>query len=568
MAQLKNTTISDTGFLQLPVGTTAQRPSPAAGQMRFNSITGKAEFYNSSVGAWIGTAAAGVVATGGNSVYDVDVEGTTYRVHVFTNTGNSTFTVTQGGSVEYLIVAGGGGGGYNHGGGGGAGGLLTGFTTVTSHSYTITVGAGGNVTGLSEDNGDSSSAFGLTAIGGGAGSNWSGNGFAGGSGGGGSAGRPGGAGTPGQGNNGGSGGATSNPYPAGGGGGAGSIGGDGAGIRGGDGGQGIASSITGINTFYAGGGGGGHRATQNSGVGEPGQGGIGGGGDGGDINVLGGKGINGTPNTGGGGGGAEDNTGTGNEPGGNGGSGIVIVRYPLRQENPVSAAGKVVGDGLVLDLDFAKPTVYAGTGTVVNDSRLNGVTGTLVNSPVFGDARTQRSSFSFNGTNQYIITNFGPRLTTGDSFSVNVWFRTTVSQSGRLTEARDANKDGNPLIVLTLATNRIDFITRGQNGVRRDAVSSPITYTNGSWIMVTGNILSNGTVQIYINGQLSGQNTSGVDTRIDLRDTPLAIAARNLEGNISAFFNGSIASVSYYTKSLTATEVSQNFNATRWRFGV
>ena len=40
MATLKNTTINDTGFLQIPAGSTAQRPgSPAAGMIRVNTNT-------------------------------------------------------------------------------------------------------------------------------------------------------------------------------------------------------------------------------------------------------------------------------------------------------------------------------------------------------------------------------------------------------------------------------------------------------------------------------------------------------------------------------------------------
>jgi len=46
MATLKNTTVNDTGFLRLPIGTTAQRPvSPAAGMVRFNTTLGYAEVY-------------------------------------------------------------------------------------------------------------------------------------------------------------------------------------------------------------------------------------------------------------------------------------------------------------------------------------------------------------------------------------------------------------------------------------------------------------------------------------------------------------------------------------------
>ena len=56
MAQLKNTTVSDTNFLQLPAGTTAQRPAnPEAGMMRFNTDTGQVEWYDDVFGSWIPT---------------------------------------------------------------------------------------------------------------------------------------------------------------------------------------------------------------------------------------------------------------------------------------------------------------------------------------------------------------------------------------------------------------------------------------------------------------------------------------------------------------------------------
>lgn len=51
MATLKNTTINDTGSIQLPSGTTAQRPSPASGMVRHNSSTNLIEWYTGS--AWV-----------------------------------------------------------------------------------------------------------------------------------------------------------------------------------------------------------------------------------------------------------------------------------------------------------------------------------------------------------------------------------------------------------------------------------------------------------------------------------------------------------------------------------
>lgn len=50
MATLKNTTVNDTGFIQLPVGTTDQRPSAANGMMRYNSNTTFVEVYANN--AW------------------------------------------------------------------------------------------------------------------------------------------------------------------------------------------------------------------------------------------------------------------------------------------------------------------------------------------------------------------------------------------------------------------------------------------------------------------------------------------------------------------------------------
>jgi hypothetical protein len=52
MATFKNVTINDTGFLKLPTGTTAERPTASNGMMRYNTTLGKAEIY---AGSWFNT---------------------------------------------------------------------------------------------------------------------------------------------------------------------------------------------------------------------------------------------------------------------------------------------------------------------------------------------------------------------------------------------------------------------------------------------------------------------------------------------------------------------------------
>lgn len=312
---------TSTGYFDLPMGTTDQRPaSPANGYTRINTTTSALEIYYA--GTWatiksVGLSAAtgGVVTTDGN-----------FKIHTFTSSGN--FTVTQAGApFEILMVAGGGGGGGSTGGGGGAGGLIYNTNlTLTESTYSLVVGAGGTA-GPNQGaagNGSDSTGFSLTAIGGGKGafSNPSTSGAAGNGGSGGGAqmyeGRgsitPG-LGTSGQGNNGGAGFNGGVNGTAGGGGGAGTAGGDGTAAGGtGNGGDGLQIDINGTPTYYAGGGGAGSGATA-------GTGGLGGGGAG----WNGSYGSPGTANTGGGGGGGWNYSG--GSGGGAGGSGIIIVRY-------------------------------------------------------------------------------------------------------------------------------------------------------------------------------------------------------------------------------------------------
>ena len=223
---------------------------------------------------------------------------------------------------DYLVVAGGGSGGAGYGPGGGAGGYREGnFSLVIGQEYAVTVGIGGTI---NYANGSDSVFSSITSTGGGGGRE------DGGSGGGGrySDGIPGNGNTPStspsQGNNGGT-GALSGRYGTGGGGGAGGVGGAGstASPAGGVGGVGKASDIKvrGTSVYYAGGGGGGEWSG-NSSSGINAAGGLGGGGIGAAKGY--GNGGNGAANTGGGGGGSSDS----GSIQGNGGSGVVILRYP------------------------------------------------------------------------------------------------------------------------------------------------------------------------------------------------------------------------------------------------
>lgn len=308
----------------------------------------------------------------------------------FKNVGTTNWTAPRiSGNARVLVLGGGGGGGAHVGGGGGAGGLIESATATFTLNATvaITVGGGGagaslfttgcsnpstGITGeliisatlfcnysssatRSQDGGPSSIVGGGTAItasGGGGGGSW--NYFyahTGGSGGGNSnSGTSFGSGIPGQGNNG---GGYSGTYGTGGGGGAGGAGSTGATNAGGNGGAGLTITTFGSTRNLAGGGGGG---THDSGTGGTATHGGGAG-----AAATSTKAGNGTANTGGGGGG----TGRSNAYqsfGGDGGSGLVLIRYTPLINGTVSlptVAGNV-NKGVVVNLSVTP----AGPGTV------------------------------------------------------------------------------------------------------------------------------------------------------------------------------------------------------------
>jgi hypothetical protein len=343
-----NVSIDDA--LNLKSYTTAQRDAltSVAGDMIYNSTTARVEHYNGS--SW----AAGLAAV----------------------------------QIQYVIVGGGGSGPTAYGsaniagGGGGAGGYISSVIgensggglsahqtmyVAPSTNYPVSIGAGGAgyTSGTRQDAGlmGTGTYFNnITAEGGGGGQSYVEPSHTekvgmGGSGGGRGSyyNRPGASttgpdGITGQGYKGGNSQLRYNgaANAAGGGGGASAAGGNGSSNNGGNGGAGVTTSISGSPVTYAGGGGGGAYSTQ-------GTGGAGGGADG----VRDANGNAGTANTGGGAGGIYI-TNTAQRYGGNGGSGIVILRYPNTytiSQTGLTLTTATVGDDKVT-------TITAGTGTV------------------------------------------------------------------------------------------------------------------------------------------------------------------------------------------------------------
>ena len=318
-------------------------------------------------------------------------------------------------TVDYLVVAGGGGGGNSQGAsgsGGGAGEYLyqTGQSLTTGGSgYTVTVGAGGSGgTGSSYPSANglsgSDSFFVRSVAGGGAGLFSSpGNllqSVPGGSGGGARPGSGSGAAStafaPGVGNAGGS----SSGNGGGGGGGAGSPGTTGTTSLSGSGGNGLQNSITGVSTYYAGGGAGGNFAPTGGSIGS------GGSGIGGTSSYTGtaGSGVNNTGSGGAGGSYANSTNPYIPYAGGDGGSGVVILRYATADIASYTTTGITpTEDTTTIPGQTILSFTTVGTGTINFTGALIPGTPPMTDGEMIFNSTTDKVEY-WDGTKWYGIT--------------------------------------------------------------------------------------------------------------------------------------------------------------------
>jgi len=210
-----------------------------------------------------------------------------------------------------------------------------------------------------------------------------------------------------------------------------------------------------------------------------------------------------------------------------------------------AAALGMVTSNLVLNLDAGNPNSYNGSGTTWTDlSGLNN-NGTLVNGPTYSSANG--GSIVFDGLNDYV--NCGnPSISIG-KITVNAWVKITTGSVFQ--HIVDSGSDSWHLAILN--DNRPYFY----NGSTYHTAASIISV--GQWYMLTG--VQGTTLDIYINGVLSQSIASNVNvTTNNLNLGRWQSGTRPLNGNI--------AQASIYNKALTASEVAQNFNATKSRYGL
>lgn len=218
---------------------------------------------------------------------------------------------------------------------------------------------------------------------------------------------------------------------------------------------------------------------------------------------------------------------------------------------------KIVTDSLVLYLDASNPNSYAYNGARVwkdlsgkgNDAYFTGETSI----PIYDN-----DGISFNGTVQYAIVPYKDFMRIPTSTTINVWYNTSSNSGNQFMVAYD--KTGWTGYILS-PYSVIYSGTIGSNDFNNGLSPTP---SLNNWYMMTFVVdRENNAYNLYSNGVLN--NTGAISHPAISYGVNLYIGARQ---GPDSYFSGKISQLSYYTKTLSATEILQNYNATKSKFGL
>ena len=214
---------------------------------------------------------------------------------------------------------------------------------------------------------------------------------------------------------------------------------------------------------------------------------------------------------------------------------------------------KIVTDGLVLALDAGNPKSYPGSGTTWRDKSGNGNDGTLVNGPLY---RTGAGgNLDFEGTDDYV--QLSNTVTLPGEFTAQFWFYKNTDDNLTLSgNFSDTIRPGSK--ILFLAANNL-FVRMIDAGTSANASIGYTSALNGYWQMLTVTRDSSNVIKGSLNLD-SGTTIGTLGGTFKQEDI-----ARNRDGQ---YLNGNISSVKFYNRALSTSEIQQNYNALKGRFGL
>lgn len=242
-----------------------------------------------------------------------------------------------------------------------------------------------------------------------------------------------------------------------------------------------------------------------------------------------------------------------------------MIVFPLSFIKEVSSSGPVTAD-LVLYYDPSDPSSYSGSGTTINDLSGNGLNGTMSN------ITFTSPYFTYNGSSSQISVGDNSLLEPGSgNWTMEVW----VNQSASGNDVVLGKFDPGGLAVdvsYSIRTTNITYyaqIGSGSGaGLSLYVNSTSYVGTIGDWCQIVY-VFKNGgtkTLETFVNGASIGTVNHNLSSVLNTSSN-LYIGSYN-NGEYAQWFDGKIGITRLYSSALTSSQVSQNYEADRTKYGL
>ncbi len=229
---------------------------------------------------------------------------------------------------------------------------------------------------------------------------------------------------------------------------------------------------------------------------------------------------------------------------------------------------KIVTDGLTLCLDAANYKSFVSGSTTWYDLVRRGFTGSLINGPTY--TASNAGAIIFDGSNDYALIP-SSSLVSSSQMTFSVWNFGISAQNSEIVWFENSSAVRVLGVALPWGDGTIYFDSGNGNGslvgiCDRISKSAGTDYIGWNYWTFTKNS-STGTMRIYRNGQLWHSGT-GQNAPVGAAAGSAFLCAANVGIPGSVYHNGRIGIAKLYSRELSQSEVLQNYNATKTRFGL
>ena len=229
---------------------------------------------------------------------------------------------------------------------------------------------------------------------------------------------------------------------------------------------------------------------------------------------------------------------------------------------------KIVTNGLIFHVDSADKNCYGGSGTSVNDLSPSGLTSTFSNPSYSGSIN--KGSFHYDGINKTITVPSSAITNLQNNFSYEVWFNKqgvgSVGGSYDSIFQKEGGLSGYPVYGIRATSeanpaNLAMYFAFDGSGTQTQATIKSNGITIGEWVCCSVTVSSDRVAKGYYQGELQTSTTLSADLKDENNTCSIGVG----DGR---YWNGYIPIVKIYNRELSASEVRQNFNAMKSRFGL